>query len=84
MTAVVDDEDLHAIRHAVTGQQKILLVNVGPSATVTKAIVEVLANSSYICVETEGVPKSNIFETQYSRQREWWNTPKKERRRKRK
>jgi hypothetical protein len=83
MTAIVDDDDLRAI-HAATSQQRILMVSHGTSATVTKAIIEVLANSSYVCAETEPVPKSNIFDTQYSRQREWWNTPKKERRRKRK
>lgn len=84
MIAIVDDEDLRAIRHAVTGQQKILLVNVGASATVSQAIIEVLANSNYVCAETEPVSKSNIFDTKHNRQREWWNTPKKERRRKRK
>lgn len=84
MIAVVDDEDLRAIRDAVTGQQKILMVTHGITSSVTKVIIETLANSSYACVETEPVPKSNIFDTKYSRQREWWNTPKKERRRKHK
>jgi uncharacterized protein (UPF0254 family) len=78
---VLDDEDARVLQEALR-QRQIVTVNIGATATVTKAIVQVLANSSYVSAETELVPKSNIFDTKYSRQREWWNTPKKERRRK--
>lgn len=78
---VFDDEDSRLLREARRNGQ-VIAVSIGPSATVTKAIVEVMANSSYVYPETEGAEKSNIFSTKYSRQREWWNTPKKERRRK--
>lgn len=78
-----DDEDLKAIRTAVTGRQ-VVVITEATGATLSNAIVEVLANSSYVSADTESVPKSNIFETKYSRQREWWNTPRKDRRRKHK
>jgi hypothetical protein len=60
----------------------VRIVTVGIGATVSTAIIHALANSSFVSAEVDPVQKSNIFETKYNRQREWWNTPKKERRRK--
>lgn len=82
MIAIVGDRELSVIEREARQQGRaVLVVTPATGATVTKAIIEVLANSSYVVVD-DPIPKSNIFETKYSRQREWWNTPKKERRRK--
>jgi hypothetical protein len=74
--ARMDDED----KPPPAGYQRVLVVGVG--ATVGRTIVELMVNSTYVTAEVDPIPKSNIFETKYNRQREWWNTPKKERRRK--
>lgn len=81
MIATVDEEELRVLKRE-TGLTGGVVLLTTPTGGVTQAIVKILANSSYVTVETEPVPKSNIFDTKYSRQREWWNTPKKERRRK--
>lgn len=84
MIAIVSDADLSELRrNAVqTDRQRVVVVTTAIGATVSQAIVEVLANSTYYDASiTESVPNASS-ESRYSRQREWWNTPKKERRRK--
>ncbi|BDD79910.1 hypothetical protein [Burkholderia phage FLC9] len=81
MIAIVGDMDARIIAQESARVTNVTVI-VTPGTTVSTAIVETLRNSSYVCAETEPVPKPNIFDTKYSRQRDWWNTPKKERRRK--
>ena len=86
MIATVGDGDLRILAQEAAATGKVVLVTTGitgTSATLSAAVAELMINSSYVSAETDG-PRSNIFETKYQRQREWWNTPKKERRRKRK
>lgn len=76
MIARMDDED----KPLPAGYVRIITAGMG--ATVSTAIITALADCAYVTAEVDPIPKSNIFETKYNRQREWWNTPKKERRRK--
>lgn len=84
MTAFVDDGDqpVCVTREARKPGQTVLVVTPPTGSVLNRAIIEALASASYVTAEVDPVPTSNIFETKYSRQREWWNTPKKERRRK--
>jgi hypothetical protein len=82
MIAIVDELS-ETVRNAAASPGRVVPVTTNVTgSTLSKVIVEVIASSSYVYPETEGNEKPNVFTTKYQRQREWWNTPKKQRRRK--
>lgn len=79
-TVFIDNVDYS---RTTSNQPQILVVTSGGSTTISKEILKFLATAQYVGVEQKPEPdKNNIVTTKHNRQREWWNTPKSERKRK--
>jgi hypothetical protein len=81
MIATVGKMELEILAQQAATTGRIVLVTTHPTgSTLSAAIVEAIQSCNYETVDAR--EKTNIFTSKHQRQRDWWNTPKKERRRK--